>query len=153
MKDAYDVVVAGSGGAGPFAGPRATALGLRALVVEKSHRYGGTSAASGGGLWIPNHGLQGHSDDEAKALAYLGAVTQGADPKRLHAYVENGPRMVSYLAQVGIRFDVIPDLPDYFSSAPGAVAGRALFPAETDGALLGDEYLAMRELPYAFKMF
>ena len=60
--------------------------------------------------------------------------------------------MVSYLSDVGIRFDVIPDLPDYFSNAPGAVAGRALFPAETDGGLLGDDYLAMRELPYAFKL-
>jgi 3-oxosteroid 1-dehydrogenase len=153
MNDAYDVVVAGSGGAGLLAALRAADLGLRAVVVEKSHRYGGTSAASGGGLWIPNHGLAGHIDDEAKALAYLGAVTQGADPKRLRAYVENGRRMVSYLSDVGIRFDVIPDLPDYFSNAPGAVPGRALFPAETDGGLLGDEYLAMRELPYAFKMF
>jgi 3-oxosteroid 1-dehydrogenase len=152
MSDAYDVVVAGSGGAGLLAALRAAHLGLRAIVIEKSHRYGGTSATSGGGLWIPNHGLAGHVDDEAKALEYLGAVTQGADPKRLRAYVENGRRMVSYLAEVGIRFDVIPDLPDYFSSAPGAVAGRALFPAETDGRLLGDEYLAMRELPYAFKM-
>ena len=153
MNDAYDVVVAGSGGAGLLAALRATDLGLRAIVVEKSHRYGGTTAASGGGLWIPNHGLAGHIDDEAKALAYLGAVTQGADPKRLRAYVENGRRMVSYLSDVGIRFDVIPDLPDYFSNAPGAVAGRALFPVETDGRSLGDEYLAMRELPYAFKMF
>lgn len=152
MKDAYDVVVAGSGGAGLLAALRAAHLGLSVIVIEKSHRYGGTSAASGGGLWIPNHGLAGHIDDEAKALEYLGAVTQGADPKRLRAYVENGRRMVSYLAEVGIRFDVIPDLPDYFSNAPGAVAGRALFPAETDGRLLGDEYLAMREPPYAFKM-
>src|SRR5271156_724065 len=83
MNDAYDVVVAGSGGAGLLAALRATDLGLRAIVVEKSHRYGGTSAASGGGLWIPNHGLAGHIDDDAKALAYLGAVTQGADPRRL----------------------------------------------------------------------
>jgi 3-oxosteroid 1-dehydrogenase len=153
MNDAYDVVVAGAGGAGLLAALRATHLGLRTIVVEKSHRYGGTSAASGGALWIPNHGLAGHIDDEAKALAYLDAVTQGADPKRLRAYVENGPRMVAYLAEVGIRFDVIPDLPDYFSGAPGAAAGRALFPAETDGRALGDVYLAMRELPYAFKMF
>jgi 3-oxosteroid 1-dehydrogenase len=153
MKDAYDIVVAGSGGAGLLAALRAADLGLRAIVVEKSHRYGGTSAASGGGLWIPNHGLAGTIDDEAKALTYLDAVTQGADPKRLRAYVENGRRMVSYLASVGIRFDVIPDLPDYFSNAPGACAGRALFPAETDGGMLGDDYLAMRELPSAFKMF
>ena len=60
--------------------------------------------------------------------------------------------MVSYLADVGIRFEAVPDLPDYFSNAPGAVAGRALFPAEIDGGLLGNDYLAMRELSYAFKL-
>ena len=85
MNEGYDVIVAGSGGAGLLAALRAAHLGLRAIVLEKSHRYGGTSATSGGALWIPNHGLAGHVDDEAKALSYLGAVTQGADPKRLRA--------------------------------------------------------------------
>ena len=131
---------------------RATDLGLSAIVVEKSHRYGGTSATSGGALWIPNHGLPGHMDSDEQAMTYLAAVTQGADRGRLRAYVENGRQMVSYLSEVGIRFEAVPDLPDYFSNAPGAVAGRALFPAEIDGSVLGNEYLAMRELSYAFKL-
>jgi 3-oxosteroid 1-dehydrogenase len=146
------VIVVGSGGAGLLAALRATDRGLSTIVVEKCHRYGGTSATSGGGLWIPNHGLQGHEDSDEQAMTYLAAVTQGADPVRLRAYVENGRQMVSYLAELGIRFEVIHDLPDYFSNAPGAVAGRALFPAEVDAGSLGDDYLAMRELPYAFKL-
>jgi 3-oxosteroid 1-dehydrogenase len=152
LSGTYDVIVVGSGGAGLLAALRATDLGLSAIVVEKSHRYGGTSATSGGGLWIPNHGLQGHVDSDEQAMTYLAAVTQGADRGRLRAYVENGRQMVSYLSSVGIRLEVVHDLPDYFSSAPGAVAGRALFPAEIDGGLLGNDYLAMRELPYAFKL-
>lgn len=146
------MIVVGSGGAGLLAALRVSDLGLSTIVVEKSHRYGGTTATSGGGLWIPNHGLQGHRDSDEQAMTYLATVTQGADPGRLRAYVENGRRMVSYLSDVGIRLEVVHDLPDYFSYAPGAVAGRALFPAETDGSSLGDDYLAMRELSYAFKL-
>jgi 3-oxosteroid 1-dehydrogenase len=153
MSMAYDVIVVGSGGAGLLAALRVADLGLSVIVVEKSHHYGGTSATSGGALWIPNHGLQGHIDSDEKAMAYLTEVTQGADQKRLCAYVENGRQMVSYLSDVGIRFEVVPGLPDYFSNAPGAVAGRALFPAEIDGSSLGDDYFTMRELPYAFKLF
>src|SRR3984957_7441351 len=123
MKDAYDVVVAGSGGAGLLAALRATELRLSAIVVEKSHRYGGTSATSGGGLWIPNHGLQGHMDSDEQAMTYLAAVTRGADRGRLCAYVENGRQMVSYLSDLGIRLEAVHDLPDYFSNAPGAAAG------------------------------
>jgi 3-oxosteroid 1-dehydrogenase len=146
------VIVVGSGGAGLLAALRATDLGLSVIVVEKSHRYGGTTATSGGGLWIPNHGLQGHMDSDEQAMTYLAAVTQGADRERLRAYVENGRQMVSYLADIGVQFEAVPDLPDYFSNAPGAVAGRALFPAEIDGGTLGDDYLAMRELACAFKL-
>jgi 3-oxosteroid 1-dehydrogenase len=153
MSTSYDVIVVGSGGAGLLAALRAADLGLSVVVVEKSHRYGGTTAASGGALWIPNHGLEGHLDSDAQAMAYLAAVTQGADGKRLRAYIENGPRLVSYLSEVGIRFQVVASLPDYFSNAPGTVAGRALFPAEIDGSSLGNDYLTMRELPHAFKLF
>src|SRR5882762_9898695 len=150
MSTSYDVIVVGSGGAGLLAALRAADLGLSVVGVENSQRYGGTTATSGGALWIPNHGLEGHLDSDEKAAAYLAAVTQGADGQRLRAYIENGPRLVSYLSDVGIRFQVVPDLPDYFSNAPGAVAGRALFPAEFDGSALGNDYLTMRELPYAF---
>jgi 3-oxosteroid 1-dehydrogenase len=145
--------VVGSGGAGLLAALRASDLGLSVIVIEKSHRYGGTTATSGGALWIPNHGLQGHLDSDAQAAAYLASVTRGADLQRLRSYIENGPRLVSYLSEVGIRFQAVAGLPDYFSSAPGSVAGRALFPAEIDGASLGVDYLAMREPAYAFKLF
>jgi 3-oxosteroid 1-dehydrogenase len=132
---------------------RAADLGLSVVVIEKSHRYGGTTATSGGALWIPNHGLEGHLDSDEKAWAYLAAVTQGAHRQRLRAYIENGPRLVSYLANAGIAFQAIADLPDYFSNAAGAVAGRALFPVEMDGGSLGNDYLAMREPAQAFKLF
>src|SRR3546814_18652400 len=59
---------------------RARDLGLDVLVIEKAHKYGGTSATSGGVLWIPNHGLSGSDDSREESLRYLAAVTK--DPIR-----------------------------------------------------------------------
>jgi 3-oxosteroid 1-dehydrogenase len=77
--DEYDILVIGSGAAGMLSAIRAHDLGLRSVVVEKAHQYGGTSALSGGGIWIPCHHLgQPTNDSPAAALAFLQAATQGA---------------------------------------------------------------------------
>lgn len=49
------MVVVGSGAGALTASIRAHDLGMSVLVVEKSDLYGGTSAISGGGIWIPNN--------------------------------------------------------------------------------------------------
>jgi glycine/D-amino acid oxidase-like deaminating enzyme len=67
-SQAYDVVVVGSGAAGAMAALRARELGLSVLIIEKAHKYGGTSATSGGVLWIPNHGLTQNGDSREQAL-------------------------------------------------------------------------------------
>src|SRR3984885_12009716 len=67
----YDVVVVGSGSAGATAALRACELGLSVLIIEKAHKYGGTSATSGGVLWIPNHGPSKGGDSREQALEYL----------------------------------------------------------------------------------
>lgn len=154
MDREYDVIVAGSGSGGLAAAVRALHLGLSVLVVEKEHQWGGTSATSGGGVWIPNHGLADDGDSAEKALAYLKAVSQGpVREDRLASFVENGPRMVAFLQEVGVRLHVLPGYPDYFPDAPGAQAGRALFPFEVDGADLGPAVHAMREAPVRGKLF
>ena len=55
--ESFDVVVVGSGAAGAMAALRAADQGLSVLIVEKAHKFGGTSATSGGVLWIPNQGI------------------------------------------------------------------------------------------------
>ena len=66
FDDEVDVLVVGAGSGGFVAALAAKARGLDVLLVEKSEFYGGSSAFSGGGAWIPNHPVllrQGQRDD------------------------------------------------------------------------------------------
>lgn len=69
----YDVIVVGSGSCGMLSAIRAHDLGLRAIVVEKSHFFGGSSAMSGGNIWAPNNHLMLTAVSAANALKYLTA--------------------------------------------------------------------------------
>src|ERR1700743_1499253 len=114
MDNEFDVVVVGSGAGGLLAAVREADLGLSVAVIEKARRYGGTSATSGGGLWIPCHGLAGAEDNMDEAPAYLAAVCKGEFRQdRVEAYLTRGPEMVRYLEEVGVKMEVIP-IPDYF---------------------------------------
>src|SRR3974390_2627613 len=101
--ETYDVIVVGSGSAGAMAALRAHERGLSVLIVEKTHKYGGTSAASGGVIWIPNHGLNGNDDSREQALQYLSSITGGLIQRdRLEAYVDQAREMVRFLSALGI---------------------------------------------------
>lgn len=132
-------------------------LGLRTLVVERSDRYGGTSAISGGALWIPDNGASPNPDSPGLAIEYLLSVTAGAvDRARLERYVEEAPRMVRHLEQLGVRYFTHPTLsyPDYYPFAPGALpSSRTMFVASMDGAQLGEEFFRLRECDPSYKLF
>ncbi len=149
----FDVIVVGSGAGGMTAALCAQAQGLSAVVLEKSDKYGGTSAVSGGGIWIPCNDQMaavGVPDTYEEALAYMQRLTGGEVPAaRLEAYLKNAPEMVRYLARsFGVLFRPVAKYPDYFPSLPGGKPGaRTMEPLEFDAAKLGDEFERQRP-PY-----
>ena len=98
-----DVLVVGSGGGALTSAIAAQDRNANVLVVEKSNQYGGTSAMSGGSIWIPNSHLStvaGGEDSREAALEYiLTSVGDRADRKRIEAYVDFGPRMLKFLEE------------------------------------------------------
>ena len=69
-----DVLVVGSGAAGLSAAVTAAHFGAKVLVAEKESVIGGTSAWSGGWLWIPRNPLareEGFQEDASAPLNYL----------------------------------------------------------------------------------
>ncbi len=152
----FDVVVVGAGAGGMMAANRAHDLGLSVLLVEKSDRFGGTSAVSGGAIWVPCNDDLGTGDDKARALTYLRLCTKGLVPdEKLTAYIDNAAPMVRYSTQkVGLGFKAVMEYPDYYPHYEGALpGGRTMDPAPVDGGELGDDFYRLRE-PYALmKLF
>lgn len=129
----YDVVVLGTGAAALTAAIRASAAGASVGLFEKADVVGGTSAWSGGMVWIPNNPHMaefGIEDSTEEALTYLMSLSQGLiDVDLATALLEAGPELVTWLeANTDVRFKIIEDFPDYHSEQPGAKAhgGRSL---------------------------
>lgn len=129
-----DVVVLGSGGAALTAAIAAHDHGAQEVVIlERNGMVGGTTAMSGGMLWIPGNHHQldaGIEEDDEDIVAYLDAIAPGQlDPETLMAFMENGPEMVRYLEEkTPVKFVSFSDFPDYQPYLPGAKpdGGRSL---------------------------
>jgi 3-oxosteroid 1-dehydrogenase len=150
--ETYDVIVVGSGSAGAMAALRSRELGLSVIILEKTHKYGGTSATSGGVLWIPNHQLVPSDDSREKALQYLDSIVSGPIQRdRLEAFVDQAPAMVKFMKDMGI--DVMASVwPDYFPTMAGARSDRSLVCSTFDGRELGQMFTLMREQYTRFKL-
>jgi 3-oxosteroid 1-dehydrogenase len=151
-NEVYDVIVVGSGAAGATAALRAVAQGLSVLIVEKAHKYGGTSATSGGVMWVPNHQLEPSDDSREQALEYLDSLIKvPVQRDRLEACVDQGAKMIQFIKSLGVP--VTPATwPDYFSEAPGARGDRSVVCDTFDGRELGDKFVLMREQYTRFKL-
>jgi len=149
----FDVVVAGSGAAGMTAALTAAGRGLRVVVIEKSDHFGGSTARSGGGVWVPGNSVlerAGVRDTPELASIYLAHVAGDCvSPARQHALLEHGPAMLDLVrARTPVDFAWVPGYADYYPEAPGGLAsGRTIEPVPLDGRALGAE-LARLNPPY-----
>jgi 3-oxosteroid 1-dehydrogenase len=141
----FDVVVAGSGAAGMTAALAAASQGLSVVVIEKTAYYGGSTARSGGGLWVPGNAVlrrAGVQDTPEQARQYLAHVAgEGVEPARQQAVLEHGPAMLDLVrSMTPVDFAWVPGYADYYPEAPGGLAsGRTVEPVPFDGRVLGDE--------------
>ena len=114
-----DLIVVGSGVAGLTAACTAAALGKRVLVLESSDRVGGTTAISGGMVWIPANAkaaAAGLTDSITTAMLYLKQKVVGAEEDaRLQAFLERGNEAIAFLeAHTSLRLQPVNRYPDYY---------------------------------------
>lgn len=128
FDEQFDFVVVGSGGGSMCAGLVMRAAGKSVLILEKTPLVGGTTARSGGVMWIPNNPFMkrdGVADSLEQATTYLDTIvgdhadTPGASRARRHAYLVEGPQMVDFLVKQGLKLTRISYWPDYYDEKPG----------------------------------
>ncbi|GEL17223.1 FAD-dependent oxidoreductase [Pseudonocardia asaccharolytica] len=151
-----DVLVVGSGVAGLTAALAASLKGAEVAVMEKSAYIGGTSAMSGGVLWIPanRHMVSaGLADTGAEGLRYLERVTMGRVPiPVLSDYIDSAAGMLEFLeANTSLEFVSRSDHPDYLPESLGGRLGRGVQPKEWDPSPLAQAFELIRRSPSGWK--
>lgn len=145
-----DVLIVGTGAAGMSAAIRLHHLGLRPVLIEKTDVFGGSTAVSGGAVWIPNnpHSAEvGHADTRADARRYLDAeIGNRIDGPLVDAFLDNGPDMVEFLeANSEVKFAARALGPDYHPDKPGgSLGGRVMDPLDYDARKLGQALARLR---------
>ncbi len=153
-----DLLVFGSGAAGMTAALVGAHEGLDVVLCEKSPLVGGTTATSGGSLWIPGAGpivRNGKAESVEEVRRYLrGELDEHVRWDLMDAFLAAGPAAIDYLEQrTDVRFEHLQN-PDYHSDSPGGSAfGRAITAAPFDGRLLGPDFELLRPPRSVFLIF
>lgn len=156
----WDVIVIGSGAAGFAAAVTACCKGLSVLMLEKAPQFGGTSAISGGAVWINDSDqarAQNKSGSPEAMQTYLQTII-GAEnyrPEVVDAFITSGREALAFLEKEGaVKYSLRPLSPDYYPDEPGAVdVGRALEVVEFDGRRLGARFRDLRSPPPGMLLF
>ena len=147
-----DVLVVGSGGGALTAALVAKNSGLDVIVIEKSATYGGSTALSGGGVWVPNNYLlkkKGVEDSLEKARTYMNSTVGDRVPSELkEAYIVNAPKMIDWLRiNTEAKFLFVPNYADYHPDRPGGIGkGRALEAKPFNGRKLKKEFQHLNKM-------
>ncbi|MGA8328495.1 MAG: FAD-binding protein, partial [Mycobacterium sp.] len=145
------------GGGGMTAALVADASGLETLVVEKSHQFGGSTALSGGGIWVPGAPSQrraGYSPPPDDVVEYIRQITDGlVSDARIKQYVDAAPQMMEFLENLSPWFEFVwkPGYADYYPELPGgSEQGSTINVPPIDLRKLGeDEQLLLTPLALA----
>jgi len=145
-----DVLVAGSGAAGLVTALTAAANGARVTLVERATEIGGTTAASGGRVWVPANGRPGNEGDSLDAArTYLSGVFDARYPEMTEAFVTTARVAADFVeAHTPHRFAVCRNYPDYHPAKPGAtLGGRCLDMSPLDTRGLHPRVAEVRKVP------
>lgn len=156
--DVFDVVVVGAGAGGLTAAVTAAAYGCSVLVLEQADVVGGTTAISGGMVWIPNNdkmAVAQRPDNLDAARTYLAHTVPGTDRRRLESFLANGAAAIRDLeARSSLKLQPVVTYPDYYPDLPGATpGGRVLEPVPFDGRVLGQAFALLRHPLPEFMLF
>ncbi|WP_019430710.1 FAD-dependent oxidoreductase [Limnohabitans sp. Rim47] len=141
--DTCDLLVVGSGAGALSTAVTAAHLGLKVIVVEKDTQFGGTTAWSGGWMWVPRNPLAveaGLLERIEKPLSYLRReLGEKFDESRALAFLNNGPRMVEFFRRhTALQFIDGNAIPDFHGHTPdAALGGRSICAAPFDARQLG----------------
>ncbi len=155
----YDLVVAGAGAAGMTAAAVAASQGMRVLLVEKTALVGGTTAWSGGMVWVPANRQMlaaGMADSLDAARRYLAAtVASESGAAMREAFLTHAGEAIDYLAaHTPVRLRPVTVYPDYYPDRPGAtLGGRVLEPCPFDARALGSRFALLRPPLPEFTLF
>ena len=156
-----DVLVVGTGNGALTAALCNWEMGTEdVLIIEKTDKVGGTSATSGGGIWIPvNHYAKacGADDSAEDAKKYLMGTLFGEDvpEEMIDNYIEQSPKMLKFLAdRTDVIYESLEHYPDYYTNYDGAKSGhRSLEPKPIAMSELGDDWKNVRWTHHMMRMF
>lgn len=155
----FDVVVLGSGAGGMAAATVAATEGARVLLIEKEALFGGSTAISGGVVWLPANDEMaklGMTDSKQAARRYLEQVLgNNLRADLVDAFLNNAPEMLRYMHQHTVLRLVPREVaPDYYTQAEGAAhGGRSMDPQVYDGRQLGQWFRKLRAPLPSFLVF
>ncbi|MEM9356143.1 MAG: FAD-dependent oxidoreductase [Pseudomonadota bacterium] len=160
MAETFDVVVIGTGAAGLSAALSAHAEGAKVLVVEKSELAGGTTAMSGGCIWVPRHHYaerMGVNDSREAVLEYIHAVSpdgwHNREAPSWAAFVDHAPEMLQFLeANTPLKFNPNRDPDPYAEEAGGLPFGRNVSAAPIRIGILGDWQNKVRQPTFDLRL-
>ncbi|MCL2481993.1 MAG: FAD-dependent oxidoreductase [Propionibacteriaceae bacterium] len=156
-NDSYEVIVVGAGAAGLSAAIFAAQSGAKTLVIERTGSIGGTSALSGGWMWVPgaSRAKSAAEDSRQTTLAYIHAIAgEHYRTDLVDAYLDHAPDVVRRLERLGLKLSHAETAPDYNELCPGALkGGRAISADSWDARRLGKRRRDIRRPLTSMRVF